>query len=132
MRPINLLCTCAIIALLAPLAAKAQQSDSQPASQTEADPPAKEIVVTAAKLDRARDAIQPALGASDYRIDRKVLESQPGGADRSLVQVLLQAPGVTLDSYGAIHVRNEHGNLQYRLNGVIVPESISGDRKSVV
>ena len=126
MRPINLLCTCAIIALLAPLTAKAQQSDSQPASQTEADPPAKEIVVTAAKLDRARDAIQPALGASDYRIDRKVLESQPGGADRSLVQVLLQAPGVTLDSYGAIHVRNEHGNLQYRLNGVIVPESISG------
>ena len=25
-----------------------------------------------------------------------------------------------------IHVRNEHANLQYRLNGVIVPESISG------
>ena len=85
-----------------------------------------DIVVTASKLDAARDDIQPALGASDYHIDRKVLENQPGGADRSLTQVLLQAPGVTLDSYGSIHVRNEHGNLQYRLNGVIVPESISG------
>jgi outer membrane receptor protein involved in Fe transport len=85
-----------------------------------------EIVVTASKLDTARDEIQPALGASDYHIDRKILENQPGGVDRSLTQVLLQAPGVTLDSYGAIHVRNEHGNLQYRLNGVIVPESISG------
>jgi outer membrane receptor protein involved in Fe transport len=85
-----------------------------------------EIVVTAKKLDEARDAILPALGASDYHIDRKILENQPGGVDRSLVQVLVQAPGVTLDSYGSIHVRNEHGNLQYRLNGVIVPESISG------
>lgn len=87
---------------------------------------ATDIVVTANKLDRARDAILPSLGASEYHIDRKILENQPGGVDRSLAQVLLQAPGVTLDSYGAIHVRNEHGNLQYRLNGVIVPESISG------
>ncbi|WP_163277915.1 Plug domain-containing protein, partial [Klebsiella aerogenes] len=55
-----------------------------------------------------------------------ILENQPGGVDRSLVQVLVQAPGVTLDSYGSIHVRNEHANLQYRLNGIIVPESISG------
>jgi outer membrane receptor protein involved in Fe transport len=88
--------------------------------------PAGDIVVTARRLDEARDAIQPSLGASDFHIDRRILESQPGGADRSLVQVLVQAPGVTLDSYGAIHVRNEHANLQYRLNGVIVPESISG------
>src|SRR5690348_17541638 len=44
-------------------------------------------------------------------------------------QILLQAPGVTQDStsQGGIHVRNEHANLQYRINGVILPE---GDRKS--
>ena len=86
----------------------------------------KDVVVTAKRLDEARDAILPSLGASDYHIDRSVLEAQPGGVDRSLVQVLIQAPGVTLDSYGSIHVRNEHANLQYCLNGVIVPESISG------
>ncbi|MDQ2877891.1 MAG: TonB-dependent receptor [Pseudomonadota bacterium] len=68
----------------------------------------------------------PSLGASDYTLDRSLVEKQPGGLDRSLVQMLIQAPGVTLDSYGAIHVRNEHANLQYRLNGIIVPESISG------
>ena len=54
------------------------------------------------------------------------LDKQPGGANLSLAATLLQAPGLTQDSYGAIHVRNEHGNLQYRLNGIIVPESISG------
>jgi outer membrane receptor protein involved in Fe transport len=113
-------------AALIPLAAAAQTAPpAAPAPDSAASEP-KDIVVTAQRLDIARDAIQPSLGASDYHIDRKILESQPGGVDRSLVQVLLQAPGVTLDSYGAIHVRNEHANLQYRLNGVIVPESISG------
>jgi outer membrane receptor protein involved in Fe transport len=41
-------------------------------------------------------------------------------------QVLLQAPGVVQDSYGGLHVRGDHANLQYRINGVIIPESISG------
>ncbi|MDB5715938.1 MAG: TonB-dependent receptor [Sphingomonadales bacterium] len=85
-----------------------------------------DIVVTARRLDEARNDILPALGASEFNFDRTVLNNQVGGADRNLTQVLLQAPGVTQDSYGAIHVRNEHGNLQYRLNGVVVPESISG------
>lgn len=84
------------------------------------------IVVTAQRLDAARDSIQPALGASDYNLSSSVIAAQPGGANRSLAQVLLQAPGVTQDSYGQVHVRNEHANLQYRLNGIIVPESISG------
>jgi outer membrane receptor protein involved in Fe transport len=111
-------------AALIPFATAGQTAPSTASDPSASEP--KDIVVTAQRLDIARDAIQPSLGASDYHIDRKILESQPGGVDRSLTQVLLQAPGVTLDSYGAIHVRNEHGNLQYRLNGVIVPESISG------
>jgi outer membrane receptor protein involved in Fe transport len=85
-----------------------------------------DIVVTGRRLDTARDSIAPALGASDYAFNRATLDKQPGGANTTLAGVLLQAPGVTQDSDGAVHVRNEHGNLQYRLNGVIVPDSISG------
>lgn len=85
-----------------------------------------EIVVTAKRLDEARDSILPSLGASQYTFDRAAIDLQPQGQDRSLTQLLQQAPGVDQDSYGAIHVRNEHANLQYRINGVIVPESISG------
>jgi len=120
----------AAAAALIPFAATAQTApvdaatpQTSPASSSSS---ASDIVVTARRLDAARDAILPSLGASDYSIDSAMLEKQPGGLDRSLPQVLLQAPGVTLDSYGAIHVRNEHANLQYRLNGIIVPESISG------
>nr|WP_295666608.1 TonB-dependent receptor [Sphingomonas sp.] len=123
----------AAVAALIPIAAGAQtrpgqlhSSDPAPAATTPPVDQTPDIVVTARRLDAARDAILPSLGASDYALDRTLIERQPGGLDRSLVQVLVQAPGVTLDSYGAIHVRNEHANLQYRLNGVIVPESISG------
>jgi outer membrane receptor protein involved in Fe transport len=88
--------------------------------------PASSIVITGRRLDIARDSISPALGASQYTFDREALEKQPGGTNLTLNKSLLQAPGVVQDSYGVIHVRNEHANLQYRLNGVIVPESISG------
>jgi outer membrane receptor protein involved in Fe transport len=90
------------------------------------DQPQEEIVVTAKRLDTARDAIAPSLGASDYVIDRKAIENTPQGVDTSFNQVLLQAPGVSQDSYGQLHIRNEHGNLQYRINGIILPEGISG------
>ena len=43
-----------------------------------------------------------------------------------LSTVLLQAPGVAQDSNGQLHVRGDHGNLQYRINGVVIPESIGG------
>jgi len=41
---------------------------------------------------------------------------------------LLQVPGVSQDTDGdgEIHVRNEHGNVQYRLNGVTIPEGFAG------
>jgi outer membrane receptor protein involved in Fe transport len=98
------------------------QSTPKPAS-TDAT---NTIVITGRKLDIARDAITPSLGASQYTFDNEALEKQPGGTNLTLNKSLLQAPGVVQDSYGVIHVRNEHANLQYRLNGVIVPESISG------
>ena len=40
--------------------------------------------------------------------------------------MILQAPGVAQDSYGQLHVRGDHANLQYRINGVQLPEGITG------
>ncbi|MFL6763930.1 MAG: TonB-dependent receptor [Sphingomicrobium sp.] len=99
-----------------------QQSSLKPAPAN----PEGGIVITGRRLDIARDSITPSLGASQYTFNKEALEKQPGGTNLTLNKSLLQAPGVVQDSYGVIHVRNEHANLQYRLNGVIVPESISG------
>src|SRR5205823_3115360 len=104
----------------------AAAATAQAAPAARPDRGANNIVITGRRFDIARDSITPSLGASQYTFDREALQKQPGGTNLTLNKSLLQAPGVVQDSYGVIHVRNEHANLQYRLNGVIVPESISG------
>ena len=84
-----------------------------------------EIVVTAQKLDVARSSVEPSLGASTYSMSSQTVLTLPGGENTALNQVLLQAPGVVQDSFGQLHVRGDHGNIQYRINNVILPEGLS-------
>jgi len=83
------------------------------------------ITVIAQKLNEARNSIQTQTGASTYVIDEQAIASQPGGDNQLLNQVIMQAPDVAQDSFGQFHVRGEHNGLQYRLNGIILPEGIS-------
>ena len=87
--------------------------------------PSPEIVVTAARLDEARAQIQPQIGASVYVVTAQAIQTMPGGDNTALNQVVLQSPGVAQDSFGQLHVRGEHNGLQFRLDGVILPEGLS-------
>jgi len=111
-----------MLAVLATPAA-AQTPPAAPASND--PPPTLEITVTAKKLDEARSSIQPSLGASKYEFTPESLQSIPQGENAPLNQVLLRAPGVAQDSFGQIHVRGDHANVQYRLDGVQLPEGLS-------
>ena len=84
------------------------------------------INVIAARLDQARNQLSPSTGSSSYTFGPQAISQLPLGASTPVNQILLQAPGVVQDSYGDVHVRGDHGNLQYRINGVLIPESISG------
>jgi outer membrane receptor for ferrienterochelin and colicins len=110
----------------------ADTADSTPASadasasaNTSAPAQIQEIQVTAQRLNDARSSIQTQTGASTYTIDSEAILAMPGGENAPLNQVLLQAPDVVQDSFGQIHVRADHNDLQYRLNGIILPEGIS-------
>src|SRR5260370_6779481 len=83
-----------------------------------------DLQVAAKRLEEERIKIQPRVGASTYEFSNKAIESQPGGENNPLPRVLLQAPGVTQDSSsaGGIHVREQMGNVQYRINGIVLPE----------
>jgi outer membrane receptor for ferrienterochelin and colicins len=83
------------------------------------------VLVTARRLNAERSEIETQTGASTYKIDSAAVAAMPGGENQPLNQVLLQAPDVVQDSFGQIHVRGDHNDLQYRLNGVILPEGIS-------
>ena len=83
------------------------------------------ITVTATKMDEERSAILPSLGATKYDFSRTAIQNTPQGQNAPLNQMLLRAPGVVQDGFGAIHVRGDHGSLQYRLDGVQLPEGLA-------
>ncbi len=91
------------------------------AAAADANPEAtvSEVQITAHRLDVALQAIEPSLGATSFSMGQQFINNLPGGANTQLNQVVLQAPGVTQDGFGQLHVRGDHGNIQYRLNNVI-------------
>jgi hypothetical protein len=104
--------------------------DSAPSDYGSSSSP-ETITVTAQRLDEARSGIQTQTGASTYTIDANAIAASPGGENVLLNQVIMQAPEVAQDSFGQFHVRGEHNGLQYRLNGIILPEGISAFGQSL-
>ena len=97
------------------------------------DIPVTTISVTAARLKEARIELSPKVGTTVYSIDKHMIESLGQGENTPFNEVLLHLPGVSQDAKGsgALHVRDDHGNVQYRLNGVQLPEGISGFGQSI-
>jgi len=113
----------AVVAGSALLSARAALTQTQP--QSPLTDPSLGITVTATRLDEARSSIQPSLGATTYGFTPRTIGNVPLGENAPLNQVLLRAPGVVQDSFGQIHVRGDMGNVQYRLDGVQLPEGLS-------
>ncbi|WP_051709915.1 TonB-dependent receptor [Andreprevotia chitinilytica] len=87
--------------------------------------------ITAKRLDAARNGLSPTTGTSLYHIDKQAIQTQAQGEDTPINHVLLSAPGVAQDSFGQLHVRGDHANVQYRINGLLLPEGISGFGQNV-
>jgi outer membrane receptor protein involved in Fe transport len=81
-------------------------------------------------LDQARDQnLLPKIGASTYTVTRDTIESLPQADNTPIDKVILQMPGVSYDSAASnpsFHVRGEYANVQTRINGIVVPEGVSG------
>src|SRR5436305_8994923 len=104
-------------------------SASTPAASPSAGPKtaqAEQVTVTSQELDISREAIVPNLGATRYTIGPDRLDSQAQGENAPFNETILRFPGVARDSFGQLHVRGEHANLQYRIDDVLLPESIPG------
>jgi hypothetical protein len=130
-----------ILTVLGALACVSQVAMAQQATSTGANPNAspapsaaaspgtptvEEVVVSSQELDISREAIVPSLGATRYTVGPDRLDSQAQGENAPFNQTLLRFPGVAQDSFGQLHVRGEHANLQYRIDDVLIPESIPG------
>ena len=83
------------------------------------------LELRAKRLDVARNQLSPETGSSVYRFSEKAIQELPQGTNTQMSSVLLQAPGVAQDSFGGLHIRGEHAEIQYRINGIELPEGIS-------
>jgi outer membrane receptor protein involved in Fe transport len=120
----------------APLAMADPSTDSTP-PPPEYGPPApgaappqttlEEVTVIGKRLQAVGAAIEPRIGASTYTVTTPEIDTQPGGENNTLNQVLLQMPGVTQDAVaaGGIHVRNEMQPVEFRINGIPLPTGLS-------
>ena len=79
-------------------------------------------------FDAARSNLYTTIGTTSDTITHDTIQALPQGTNAPVEKVLLQAPGVSQDSAasGSIHVRNDHANVQFRINGVMLPDGVTG------
>ena len=98
-----------------------------------ATPPAAVAPVNAAdvknsEFDNARTNLYTTVGTTSETITHDTIDALPQGTNASVEKVLLQAVGISQDSAasGLLHVRNDHANVQFRINGVMLPDGVTG------
>jgi outer membrane receptor protein involved in Fe transport len=79
-------------------------------------------------FDAARNNLYTTIGTTSDTLSHDTIQALPQGTNATAEKVLLQAPGVSQDSAasGSIHVRNDHANVQFRINGVMLPDGVTG------
>ena len=88
-----------------------------------------QVVQQTQNFDQRRDnVLLPKNGTTNYELTQRDIENLPQGNAAQLSDIVLQFPGVYQDSTssGDFHVRNEHANVQYRINGILLPDGVSG------
>ena len=115
--------------IVLPFLSQAQTADSSgnqpPANTTQAIslPP---IIVTASVNEPVRQQTDLSVGTSTYTITQQQIDTIAQGQSTSFNQVLARTPGVSDDTDGAIHFRNEDPYYRYYLNGTLLPLGING------
>ena len=69
--------------------------------------------------------IQPDSSSETYAVSRKEIEALPRGNNLSTADVLLTIPSAVNGSLGQVHIRQDHANVQLRIDGVPIPDTIS-------
>jgi outer membrane receptor for ferrienterochelin and colicin len=128
-------CFLAILAAAATMTTAQAQSVSGTAPNTASASSPKssvnelpEIVVTGASASpfSLGAVIDPAVGANSYTITDRQISQIAQGDNTSFNQVLARTPGVSNDTYGSVHFRNEDPYYRYYINGTLLPAGING------
>jgi hypothetical protein len=103
-------------------------SNLQPTTETAESRATRLLAQQNQTFDTARSNVYTTIGTSSYSIGHDTIAALPQGTNTPVEKVLLQAPGVSQDSAasGLLHVRNDHANVAFRINGVLLPDGVTG------
>ena len=88
--------------------------------------PAEQLAARTTTLNQGLNTIYAPTGTAPTTISHNTIEALPQGENATVEKIVLQYPGVTQDSAagGNFHVRNEHANVQIRINGIMLPDGV--------
>ncbi|MDX2253647.1 MAG: TonB-dependent receptor [Nitrospira sp.] len=76
--------------------------------------------------------INTTASSETYSLSRKEIDTLPRGNNNEFHDVLLTIPGVVYGSLKQVHVRQDHANLQLRIDGVPIPDTVSSTFSDVI
>jgi outer membrane receptor protein involved in Fe transport len=99
---------------------------------TERSEPTAPIRLTLAQTEEiALDIVSPLApiqykaSSETYAVSRKDIEELPRGNNNELQDVLLTIPSAVYGALKQVHIRQDHANLQFRIDGVPIPDTVS-------
>ncbi|MGB6751729.1 MAG: TonB-dependent receptor [Xanthobacteraceae bacterium] len=106
-----------------PVPATAPASSTVPAVS-----PTEQLTQQSNSFDQARSNLFTTIGTTSATMSHQNIQNLPQGTDQAVEKVLLQFPGVSQDSAasGDLHIRNDHANAQVRINGIMMPDGVTG------
>jgi len=76
--------------------------------------------------------IQPKTSSETYSLSRKEIEALPFGNNIELNDALFTIPGAVNGSLKQVHIRQDHANVQVRIDGVPIPDTVSSTFTDVI
>jgi outer membrane receptor protein involved in Fe transport len=77
-------------------------------------------------------AIQYKASSETYQLNRRDIEVLPKGNNSDVSDVLLTVPSVIYGGLKQTHVRQDHANQQFRIDGIPIPDTVSGSFADIV
>ena len=94
--------------------------------------PVTEVMLTlASRQELTLDVVSPLppiqhhASSETFAVSRKDIEELPRGNNAELHDILLTLPSAVDGGLGQVHIRQEHAGLQFRIDGVPIPDTVS-------
>src|SRR5215467_1708723 len=102
------------------------------------DPP-KPVTLTLSKTTEiALEIVAPLppieykASSETYSVSRKDIEALPRGNNNDVYDVLLTVPSVVYGALKQTHIRQDHANQQFRIDGIPIPDTVTGAFADIV